>query len=335
MAEAMNSHEIEDVLSSIRRLVAQDLKPADRAKLAAVADISQKLVLAPENRVEDPVGMRAEPGPAEDSPAKFVTVRRPSRRTAFPAIDDVLNRVDGGAPSYDFGPQGAHFALGDTQAPESVSYSAPEMDPAHADLPDDSFAATDVASGAMAGEFIAPQRDLSSFDLDARLSDLAPEQFSDGLSGEYHDAPPDLGGAAEPQSDWSQTDEPEEYDDLTPPQDAAQSDAVQGTIEPDSDWADAAEARVIAELAGEAVEDAVVSHAKTSFREPNFGTQSGFGAQASAVPDVVFDEDALRLLVQTVFREEMAGPMGERITRNIRKLVRAEVGRMLAAHELE
>ena len=106
--------------------------------------------------------------------------------------------------------------------------------------------------------------------------------------------------------------------------------SLQGTIEPDVDWANAAEARVIAELAGEAVEEEVFNQAKEAFREPNFTA-----APQQAAPEVLFDEDVLRAMVQAIFREEMAGPLGERITRNIRKLVRAEVGRMLAAHELE
>jgi len=36
-----------------------------------------------------------------------------------------------------------------------------------------------------------------------------------------------------------------------------------------------------------------------------------------------------------MLREELAGKMGERITRNIRKLVRAEIARALAAQEFE
>ena len=48
-----------------------------------------------------------------------------------------------------------------------------------------------------------------------------------------------------------------------------------------------------------------------------------------------FDEDVLRELVRDMLREELAGKMGERITRNIRKLVRAEIARALAAQEFE
>lgn len=49
----------------------------------------------------------------------------------------------------------------------------------------------------------------------------------------------------------------------------------------------------------------------------------------------VLDEDALRELVSDIVREELQGALGERITRNVRKLVRREIHRALAAQDLE
>jgi hypothetical protein len=46
------------------------------------------------------------------------------------------------------------------------------------------------------------------------------------------------------------------------------------------------------------------------------------------------DPDALRALVAEVVREELAGELGERITRNLRKLVQREIARALAEREL-
>lgn len=42
-------------------------------------------------------------------------------------------------------------------------------------------------------------------------------------------------------------------------------------------------------------------------------------------------DDALRALIRDVLRQELEGDLGERITRNLRKLVRREVFRVLAA----
>ncbi|MCE6960402.1 hypothetical protein LAZ40_15365 [Cereibacter sphaeroides] len=57
-------------------------------------------------------------------------------------------------------------------------------------------------------------------------------------------------------------------------------------------------------------------------------------APAVAFPDplpealgMIIDEDRLREIVREILREELQGAMGERITRNIRKLVRAEIHR--------
>lgn len=42
------------------------------------------------------------------------------------------------------------------------------------------------------------------------------------------------------------------------------------------------------------------------------------------------DEEMLQELVRDLVTEELQGPLGEKITRNIRKMVRAEIGRALA-----
>jgi hypothetical protein len=285
MAETLNSHEIEDVLSSIRRLVAQDLKSTDQPKSVDAPEVSLKLVLAPENRVEDK---------AAGVQAKFASIRRP-RRVAFPAIDEVLNSVEGGTAGAASVP---HFDLGANQAET----------------------------------FVAPQRNDAVIDPDARMSDIAPEQFFD--ENQNDDGAAHFTNDAEPEPDeWEQSSEAENFEYQAPPEvfDAA----VSGTIEPDSAWADAAEAQALAEIAGESVQPPFVDRAQTTFDEPNFGPAPKFTTIEDATAIDAVDEEALRLLVQTIFREEMAGAMGERITRNIRKLVRAEVNRMLAAQELD
>ena len=49
----------------------------------------------------------------------------------------------------------------------------------------------------------------------------------------------------------------------------------------------------------------------------------------------VIDEDALRDLVAEIVRQELTGDLGERITRNVRKLVRREIHRALLTREFE
>ena len=53
------------------------------------------------------------------------------------------------------------------------------------------------------------------------------------------------------------------------------------------------------------------------------------------VGGATLDEEALRELVASVVREELTGPLGERITRNVRKLVRREIYRILSSQEFD
>ena len=49
----------------------------------------------------------------------------------------------------------------------------------------------------------------------------------------------------------------------------------------------------------------------------------------------VLDEAALQEIVRQMIRHELQGDLGERITRNVRKLVRAEINRALIARDLD
>ena len=46
------------------------------------------------------------------------------------------------------------------------------------------------------------------------------------------------------------------------------------------------------------------------------------------------DDEAMRLLIARMIREELQGDLGERITRNVRKLVRREIKRALTSRDL-
>lgn len=89
----------------------------------------------------------------------------------------------------------------------------------------------------------------------------------------------------------------------------AEPDPVQPTpiAEPDPQWADQAEAEVVAQLQ----------------------------APPEVAPELQLDEQALRDLVRTLILEELQGSLGERITRNVRKLVRAEIARTISVHGVE
>ena len=51
--------------------------------------------------------------------------------------------------------------------------------------------------------------------------------------------------------------------------------------------------------------------------------------------DSLIDEETLREMVSEIVRQELQGALGERITRNVRKLVRREINRVLASQDFE
>ena len=57
-------------------------------------------------------------------------------------------------------------------------------------------------------------------------------------------------------------------------------------------------------------------------------------AVSAAMLDAI-DEDVLQPIVARLIREELQGELGERITRNVRKLVRREILRALNSREFE
>jgi len=56
---------------------------------------------------------------------------------------------------------------------------------------------------------------------------------------------------------------------------------------------------------------------------------------ADGNPVTVIDEAALHEIVRSLIREELQGILGEKITQNVRKLVRAEINRALTARSLD
>ena len=54
-----------------------------------------------------------------------------------------------------------------------------------------------------------------------------------------------------------------------------------------------------------------------------------------SLDDAVLDEEALRDMVSEIVRQELQGALGERITRNVRKLVRREIHRALTSQDMD
>ncbi len=96
--------------------------------------------------------------------------------------------------------------------------------------------------------------------------------------------------------------------------------------EDDRDWYDAATDQ----------DDAVTSSNDDTTDLAGTGEINEEEAKSILTSDVdILDEDTLRDLVSDIVRQELQGALGERITRNVRKLVRREIHRALATQDLE
>ena len=164
---------------------------------------------------------------------------------------------------------------------------------------------------------------------DACGDEIAPEDAGQE-DGVEVDGAPMLEVTAWRPTDWDTTDwhEPADLAVIAAPAEGwAQDDDASIISEPlpvhaepvaDAAWADQAEADVIATLA-----------------EPEFASETASDNEAVDEEGLNVNEAMLRDLVRDMIREELQGGLGERITRNVRKLVRQEIARTLAAHELE
>ncbi|PJE35175.1 hypothetical protein CVM52_18475 [Pseudooceanicola lipolyticus] len=108
---------------------------------------------------------------------------------------------------------------------------------------------------------------------------------------------------------------------------------------PDVD--DAAEAPAVETPEVAATDAAEPAQAAEEAAEPEPVVTAAAAAEAEDAPvdltadETVLDEDSLRELVADIVRQELQGALGERITRNVRKLVRREIHRALTAQNLE
>jgi len=102
------------------------------------------------------------------------------------------------------------------------------------------------------------------------------------------------------------------------------------------------------EASSEFIESAAATSASASPFSASGGTLDPAHAEAESdleddLPSVNFveeeesilDEETLRDMVSEMVREELQGELGDRITRNVRKLVRREIQRALASREFE
>ena len=388
MSDPMTNMEIEDVLSSIRRLVSEDMRSVPRPELIGrplPVVPPGRLVLTPAFRVAEPAdvaGDRVDSGPLDAAPRNEDLVEEDLVDAARPA----LTRSDATQPDGDRSDEGrSDEGRSDDGRSDEGRSDEGRSDEGRSDegrSDDDRLGAARLVDDQM----LATSADVIQSDA-ALLDDLAGTDDPDDIAGAEAVADDDAGtGFPELRAGLSAQDLAlAEADRVWVESDAVRADAasLEATIAEleaavasrDEDWEpDGSESvaatpvftlhapaagRAIPEDHGPDTSANPAPEVRTTVRRLHLGAAvpppeddeaTWFDAtntprhfaevmQDTASPldpdEALLDEDALRELVIEIIRQELQGALGERITRNVRKLVRAEIHRSLASREFD
>lgn len=393
MSDPVSNREIEDVLSSIRRLVSvekrgdgqdtsarHDTSPgtvADHAedasqdRVAADAD-DDKLVLTPSFRVmdthEEPEDMSGSlPERGEDSLSLEQWHVSPADTDAESAASSDTGNDDSEAEPQQAASQNEEEASAQTSDHADAAQEVQEDDEHMAE-------AEAVAEGEETGDAdrelekriaeveaaVAAQHD--DWETEAEGPDDYYAQRAEPLPWEDYTSEtyisPAAGGSVD-DPDWA---EAREDKDMSPDTDPQQED------DPSQD-ATSTEAEILAAMrksrtealsrsgmadvadnASEETIDFASSRGRDispdegppgqEMQEDTAGSDSDTGDNSDGPTDwykedAILDEDALRDLVADIVRQELQGTLGERITRNVRKLVRREIHRAMIGQDFD
>lgn len=379
MSDAMSNAKIEDVLSSIRRLVTEETKKSDPVALhqevrPAAPKAADKLVLAPAQRVESAQDdMRQAPTPPTpvepEAPAQA-----PSDHKDFTVVGGSdLNQPDDLATIYSYGVDEkyaenllneddediAFLSAANLRDDDVNMFSEPQTDKAEDDEPplgvlklveSDRAPAEDdqperprpalkpvVLSAAERVDLILPTEDVDVAPESMQTDDTSVEVENQSDMAADQDAPiPDAVPEPEPAVTEATTAEPEIAtvdDSATSVEDAADNQT------PNTEEVTVSDAQEVEEIQWQdvdsetnTVETAVVAEAVV---EETIEAVQEAAVDSQDLDDAVIDEDMLRDMVAEIVRDELRGPLGEKITRNVRKLVRREIHRALSSQDLE
>jgi uncharacterized small protein (DUF1192 family) len=276
MSDPVTNSDVEDVLSSIRRLVSENQRAGGEPVQAQAAD---RLVLTPQLRVSQDDVLRLEPEHAVEP-------------------DDETEAQDR-KPAAESGEDPQTAEVRDAEAAID-----PASEPLAADAADtESWTDTEPADSEdlQIPEHRVVQRDtIGVFELSAKIAALETA----------------IGRTAD---QW----EP----------DGKGRDAYAGTDSPTISW----QSNVELDGTGRPLPVGRTLASEPDKSEPRATEPEPEqeNVEVAESDDQFIDEDALRELVADIVKSELQGKLGERITRNVRKLVRREIQRALAARELE
>lgn len=311
MSERLSNKEVEDVLSSVRRLVSKQAGSAgdrvgaemnhqaetqveaeDAHEAEQIAD--EKLLLTPAFRVEDretesevkPVEDPEPPIETMDADDEALSATPDQSKGSVWSLEERIAELEAAV--------GGHVDEWEPDGSEDVSAEVPTSFPIPTAEPRDDGA-----------------------------HDVADAPDPEGEREEKADAAEDV---AE-----DQPAEPVEAEAPAPPkEDTAEEDAAEAEATPEPPYVDMPGSNIV--FAHQAPEAQSSADAQADAAET---AEDGAEDATSAIELDDLTEEMLRDLVGDIVRDELQGALGERITRNVRKLVRREIQRALATGRIE
>lgn len=306
MTDQMSNRNVEDVLSSIRRLVSQETlnSPADKAENAASVAV-EKLVLTPALRVNDRAAdsTTVQPEPAEPAHSDATSAQRLAAGIAVKSsLETRQSRHSASLES----------TIAALEAAISSSAEHWETD-ASGDVPPHVGGNVTalhrhmgpVVARKPAAPHLQPPAGATATDSTPDAAPASPEPLRLTIADRATQEPRVTVAATAAETEFS-----------VPPPDLAAPTAT----EPPA--ASVAPSAAASDMQSDTPSDTAASD------QPTLPDDALPG---DALPDdALIDEDTLYEMVSEIVRAELQGQLGERITRNIRKLVRTEVARALA-----
>ena len=319
MSDPVTNVDVEDVLSSIRRLVSDtnsDGRPSTKGPEAAEPPVFQA--------TEEPDAPSAEAPEVEKQPDALILTSALRVNTQEPESVPEFRHTE----MSNF----RQTLLEDT--PSEDEGDAAE----HADWPsmanDEYYEDDEQPESAPVIDFIRHGRNTTP-------TEVAPEPAEDfGEAAFSEDAPSDSAKDVEEEAAESSEDFDPAHAWVDEPEFATSvetEEAEEASSEIDDVEADAKLAAIVEELPQEETLEAETVFASAAaasvMEEPEAPDE--VDVDLADLEESIIDEDALRDLVAEIVRQELTGDLGERITRNVRKLVRREIHRALLTREFE